>query len=112
MEARGRILEARGRTASKYIFLELASQMLGACKIWGHSVHWRAILGPVSHIKRDFAVPLFFQLQKRLKNYSKNLIFKKFSNDLKNVSRHCGGHYNIKIRHFDEILGGAPQQSN
>ena len=31
----------------------------------------------------------------------------KFSNDLKNVSRHCGGQYNIKIQHFDHFLGGG-----
>ena len=49
-----------------------------------------------------------FQLQKRLKNYSKKGIFSKFSYDPKNVSRHCGGHYNIKIKHFEDFLGGAP----
>ena len=30
-----------------------------------------------------------FQLQMRLKSYSKNRFFSKFSIDLKNVSRHC-----------------------
>ena len=44
-----------------------------------------------------------FQLQKRLKNYSKNWFFSKFSNDLKNVSRHCGSHYNIKIKHSEDF---------
>ena len=39
-----------------------------------------------------------FQLQKRIKNYS---------NDPKNVSRHCGGHYNIKIKHFEDFSGGG-----
>ena len=34
-------------------------------------------------------------------------ITSKFSNDLKNVSRHCGGHYNIKIRHFEDFTGGG-----
>ena len=48
-----------------------------------------------------------FQLQKRLKNYSKKWIFSKFSNDPKNVSRHCGGHYNIKIKHFEDFSGGG-----
>ena len=42
-----------------------------------------------------------FQLQKRLKNYSK------FSNDPKNISRHCGGHYNIKIKHFEDFSWGG-----
>ena len=28
-----------------------------------------------------------------------------FSNDLKNVSRHCGGHYNFKIKHFEDFSG-------
>ena len=40
-----------------------------------------------------------FQSQKRLKNYSKNWFFSIFSNYQNNVSGHCGGHYNIKIRH-------------
>ena len=44
-----------------------------------------------------------FQLQKRLKNYSKNWIFSKFSNDLKNVSQHCWGHYIIKTKHFEDF---------
>ena len=37
-----------------------------------------------------------FQLQKRFK-----LFFTKFSNYLKNVSRHCGGPYKIKIKDFE-----------
>ena len=49
----------------------------------------------------------YFQLQKRLKHYSKNCFLSKFSIDLKNVSRHCGGPYNIKIEHFEHFLGGA-----
>ena len=57
-----------------------------------------------------------FQLQKRLKNYSKNWIFSKFSNDPKNVSRHCGVHYNIKNKHFKDFSGGGswspPPMSN
>ena len=51
----------------------------------------------------------------RLKNYSKNWNFSKFSNDLKNVSRHCGGHYNMKTKHFEDISGGGskpPPTSN
>ena len=48
-----------------------------------------------------------FQLQKRLKNYSKNWIFSKFSNDPKNVYRHCGVHYNIKNKHFKDFSGGG-----
>ena len=36
----------------------------------------------------------------------KNLIFSKFSNDRKNVSRHYGGHYNIKTKHFEDFSGG------
>ena len=32
----------------------------------------------------------------------------KFSNDLKNVSRNSGGHYNITIKHFEHFSGGAP----
>ena len=53
-------------------------------------------------------VKISFQLQKRLKNDPKISIFLKSSYDLKNVSRHCGGHYNIKIKHFEHFLGGAP----
>ena len=56
-----------------------------------------------------------FELQKRLKNYSKNWIFSKFSNDPKNVSRHCGVHYNIKNKHFKDFSGGGswtPPMSN
>ena len=54
-----------------------------------------------------------FQLQKRLKNDPKISIFQKILNDLKNVSRHCGGHYNIKIKHFEDFSGGgAPPMSN
>ena len=49
-----------------------------------------------------------FQFQKRLKNYSKNLFFSKVSNDLKNVSIHCGGHYNIKFKHFEDFSDGLP----
>ena len=30
-----------------------------------------------------------------------------FFNDPKNVSRHCGGHYNIKIKHFEHFSGGG-----
>ena len=48
-----------------------------------------------------------FQLQKRLTKNSKNYFFPKFSNDLKIVSRHCGGHYNIKIKHFEDFSGGG-----
>ena len=48
-----------------------------------------------------------FQLQKRLKNDPKISNFLKLSNDLKNVSRHCGGPYNIKIEHFEHFLGGG-----
>ena len=52
-------------------------------------------------------VKIPFKLQKRLKNDSKISNFLKFSNDLKNVSRHCGGPYNIKIEHFKHFLGGG-----
>ena len=31
----------------------------------------------------------------------------KFLNDLKNVSRHCGGPYNIKNEHFEHFLGAV-----
>ena len=48
-----------------------------------------------------------FQLQKRLKNDPKISIFLKSLNDLKNVSRHCGGHYNIKIKHFEHFSRGG-----
>ena len=48
-----------------------------------------------------------FQLEKKLKNDQKISNFLKSSNDLKNVSRHCGGHYNIKINHFKHFLGGS-----
>ena len=48
-----------------------------------------------------------FQLQKRLQNDPKISNFLKLSNDLKNVSRHCGGPYNIKIEHFENFLGGG-----
>ena len=48
-----------------------------------------------------------FQLQKRLKNYLKKQIFSNFLNYPKNVSRHCGGHYNIKIKHFEDFSGGG-----
>ena len=44
-------------------------------------------------------------MQKRLKNDTKISIFLKFSNGLKNVSRHC--HYNIKIKHFEHFSGGG-----
>jgi len=44
-----------------------------------------------------------FQLQKKLKNDTKISSFLKFLNDLKNVSSHCGGHYNIKIKHFEHF---------
>ena len=60
MEARGRVLEARGHTASKlYIFgISIPNaqcmQNLGSIRPLG------AILWPLSHIKRDFAVPLFY----------------------------------------------------
>ena len=27
--------------------------------------------------------------------------------DIRNVSRHCGGHYNIKIKHFEDFSGGG-----
>ena len=52
-------------------------------------------------------VKIPFQLQKRLKNDPK---ISNFSNDLKNVSIHSGGHYNIKIKHFEHFsrVGGAP----
>ena len=49
-----------------------------------------------------------FKLQKRLKKYSKNWIFSKFSNDIKNVSIHCGGHYNIKTNHFEDFSKSPP----
>ena len=52
-------------------------------------------------------VKIPFQLQKRLKKDPKISNFFKFSNDLKNVSRHCGGPYNIKIKHFEHFLGGG-----
>ena len=48
-------------------------------------------------------VKISFQLQKRLKNDPKISFFLKSSYDLKNVSRHCGGHYNIKIKHFEHF---------
>ena len=52
-------------------------------------------------------VKIPFQLQKRLKNDPKISIFLKSLNDLKNVSRHGGGLYNIKIKHFEHFSGGA-----
>ena len=33
------------------------------------------------------------------------------SNDPKNVSSHCGGHNNIKIKHFDDFLEGGGKSS-
>ena len=48
-----------------------------------------------------------FQLQKRLENDPKISNFLKFSIDLKNVSRHCGGPYNIKNEHFEHFLGAV-----
>ena len=53
-------------------------------------------------------VKISFQLQKRLKNDPKISIFLKSLYDLKNVSRHFGGHYNIKIKHFEHFSGGPP----
>ena len=47
------------------------------------------------------------QLQKRLKNDPKISNFLKFSNDLENVCRHSGGHYNINIKHFEHFSGGG-----
>ena len=52
-------------------------------------------------------VKISFQLQKRHKNDPKISIFLKSLYDLKNVSRHCGGHYNIKIKHFEHFSGGG-----
>ena len=46
-------------------------------------------------------------MQKKLKNDPKISNFLEFSNDLKNVCRHCGGHYNIKIKHFEDFSGGG-----
>ena len=50
-------------------------------------------------------------VKKETQELLQNLNFSKFSNNLNNVSRHCGGHYNFKIKHFDDFLGGqvAPQ---
>ena len=31
-------------------------------------------------------------------------LLKKLKNDLKNVSRHCGGHYNIETNHFEDSM--------
>ena len=53
-------------------------------------------------------VKIPFQLQKRLKKNPKISNFEKISNDLKFVSRHCGGHYNIKFRHSEDFSGRAP----
>ena len=53
-------------------------------------------------------VKIPFQLQKRRKNDPKISNFYNFSNDLKNVSKHCGGHYNIKIKHFEHFSGETP----
>ena len=47
-----------------------------------------------------------FLIAKETQELPKNFNFLKFSNDLKNVSRHCGGHYNIKIKHFEHFLVG------
>ena len=52
-------------------------------------------------------VKIPFQLQKRLKNDPKISNYYNFSNDLKNVSIHSGGHYNIKIKHFKHFSGGG-----
>ena len=41
-----------------------------------------------------------FHLQKRLENDPKISNFSKFPYYLKNFSRNCGGHYNVKIKHF------------
>ena len=43
---------------------------------------------------------LDFELQKRLKNDPKLPNFLKFSNDLKNVSRHCTEQYLRGVDHF------------
>ena len=48
-----------------------------------------------------------FLIAEETQELLKNLISSKFSNDHKNVSRHCGGHYNIKIRRFEDFSGGA-----
>ena len=52
-----------------------------------------------------------FSVQNRLKNEPKISNFKKISNDLKNVSRHSGGHHNIKIKHFEHFWGGLLESS-
>ena len=49
-----------------------------------------------------------FAIARGTKELLKNLIFSKFSNDPKNVSSHCGGHYNLKYKHFKDFSGGAP----
>ena len=51
-------------------------------------------------------IPYFYTIELDLIEIS--LVCLKILNDLKNVSRHCGGHYNIKIKHFEHFSGGAP----
>ena len=51
--------------------------------------------------------PKFFSIAKETQELLKKWFFSKFSNDPKNVSRHCGGQYNIKIKHFYDFLGGG-----
>ena len=48
-----------------------------------------------------------FLIAEETQELLKNLISSKFSNDHKNVSRHCGGHYSIKIKHFENFSDGS-----
>ena len=50
-------------------------------------------------------------VKKETQELLQNFNFSKFSNNLNIVSRHCRGHYNFKIKHFYDFLGGqvAPQ---
>ena len=48
-----------------------------------------------------------FQLQKKeTEELLIYFIFSKFCNEPKNVSRHCGVHYNRIIKHFDDFSRG------
>ena len=49
----------------------------------------------------------FFSIAKETQELLKKFDFLKIKMTKKNVSRHCGGHNNIKIKHFDDFLEGG-----
>ena len=55
---------------------------------------------------------ILFNCKKDSRITQKKWFFSKFSNDPKNVSGHCGSHYNIKIKHFEHFSGGGGSWSH